>query len=299
MQIGGGIGLALLLTTSACLQAGSISSGTYDPPASSGNDTKPNPNPSSDPNLQAGPRLVVEPQLATLAQGATHTFTCVAVGLAAGCAWSVQGGPANGTVQSNGVYTAPSSPGVYRVVATSTADPNVTSAATVTVPAAGGDCTPGVWHKIPGIAAPFSVLVDPVRPSHTYAFFNDSTAFGQPMRVATSADYGATWQSTETNFSGYAWGAAIDPNPARDPTKQPTIYLNAGYGNGGLYRSTDDGLTWTQLFGERDEDPAVATVSIGRPISTLSTSFPTTCRITCSRRFTRGATSTRAALAAS
>jgi uncharacterized cupredoxin-like copper-binding protein len=47
--------------------------------------------------------------------------------------WSVQEGAAGGTVSAAGLYTAPSGPGIYHVVATSHADPTKTATATVTV----------------------------------------------------------------------------------------------------------------------------------------------------------------------
>ncbi len=47
--------------------------------------------------------------------------------------WSVQEGTAGGTVDATGLYTAPSTPGTYHVVATSQADATKTAVATVTV----------------------------------------------------------------------------------------------------------------------------------------------------------------------
>jgi hypothetical protein len=54
--------------------------------------------------------------------------------------WSVQenGG---GTINSDGVYTAPATAGVYHVVATSNADPSKTAVVEVRVRAAGGTVT--------------------------------------------------------------------------------------------------------------------------------------------------------------
>lgn len=47
--------------------------------------------------------------------------------------WSVQEGAAGGTISAAGLYTAPSGPGVYHVVATSHADPTKTALVTITV----------------------------------------------------------------------------------------------------------------------------------------------------------------------
>ncbi|MCP3063669.1 hypothetical protein LXT21_33335 [Myxococcus sp. K38C18041901] len=82
--------------------------------------------------------VTVSPKTATVGQGArvelsaevTNT-TVVAV------TWAVEGGSANGTVTSSGVYTAPSRAGTYTVTATSVADPTKSDSAVVTVPVAG------------------------------------------------------------------------------------------------------------------------------------------------------------------
>ncbi|HZP84751.1 MAG TPA: hypothetical protein VFB21_24155 [Chthonomonadaceae bacterium] len=47
--------------------------------------------------------------------------------------WSVQEGAAGGTIDANGLYTAPATPGTYHIVATSQADATKTGTATVTV----------------------------------------------------------------------------------------------------------------------------------------------------------------------
>jgi hypothetical protein len=47
--------------------------------------------------------------------------------------WSVQEGPAGGTIDEDGTYVSPATPGVYHVVATSKSDPAESATATVTV----------------------------------------------------------------------------------------------------------------------------------------------------------------------
>jgi hypothetical protein len=72
-----------------------------------------------------------------LAPGATFNFTATVSGAASGqstaVTWSVQEGAAGGTIDANGKYTAPSTPGTYHVVATSVADATIAATATVTV----------------------------------------------------------------------------------------------------------------------------------------------------------------------
>ena len=40
----------------------------------------------------------------------------------------------------------------------------------------------------------------------------------------------------------------IDPNPNRDPNTDPVMYVNQGYGANGLWKSTDGGVNWTDVF---------------------------------------------------
>jgi hypothetical protein len=47
--------------------------------------------------------------------------------------WSVVGGDANGTITTNGLYTAPLTAGTYQITATSVADPTKLDTATMTV----------------------------------------------------------------------------------------------------------------------------------------------------------------------
>ncbi|WNG26381.1 hypothetical protein F0U62_21880 [Cystobacter fuscus] len=78
----------------------------------------------------------VSPGTATSAPGGTTTFTATVKGhTTQAVSWSVEG-EASGTITSTGVYTAPSRPGTFTVVATSVADPTKKGTATVTVPAA-------------------------------------------------------------------------------------------------------------------------------------------------------------------
>ncbi|MBM7116984.1 beta strand repeat-containing protein [Archangium primigenium] len=87
--------------------------------------------------------VAITPTWVTLAQGATTTFTASVTGTSnQAVLWSVEGGDGNGTITSSGIYTAPTRPGTFTVVAASAAVPSKTATATVTVPvASGGDYT--------------------------------------------------------------------------------------------------------------------------------------------------------------
>ncbi|MBZ4415045.1 glycosyl hydrolase family 18 protein [Myxococcus sp. RHSTA-1-4] len=88
--------------------------------------------------------ITVSPTSASLAPGATRTFTASVTGSThTAVTWSVQQGPAGGTITSGGVYTAPQTAGTYQVIATSQADTTKKATATVTVTAP----TPGGTGK--------------------------------------------------------------------------------------------------------------------------------------------------------
>ena len=86
--------------------------------------------------------VVLNPAAATVSVGDSLTFTATVSGSASqAITYSVQGGDANGTITQAGVYTAPSAPGTYTVVATSTADASVTGTAAITVQAGSSTLT--------------------------------------------------------------------------------------------------------------------------------------------------------------
>ncbi len=77
----------------------------------------------------------VSPNGIGIDQGTTQQFTATITGTVyKGVTWSVQEGPAGGTVTPAGLYTAPAKAGTYYVVATSQADGTKTGTATVQVP---------------------------------------------------------------------------------------------------------------------------------------------------------------------
>jgi hypothetical protein len=82
----------------------------------------------------AGVSVAVSPKTRSLGPGGSVTFTATVAGSNdTSVTWSVQGGNANGTVTSGGLYTAPAGAGTYTVTATSNADASKSDAAAVTV----------------------------------------------------------------------------------------------------------------------------------------------------------------------
>jgi hypothetical protein len=87
------------------------------------------------------------------------------------------------------------------------------------------------------------VLADPARPSDVYAFTCH-------QGVWKSVDYGVTWNKINigangaTLDTGKLWTAAIDPNPARDPSTAPTLWTATGNNAAGVWKSVDGGVSW-------------------------------------------------------
>src|SRR5579859_4087747 len=79
--------------------------------------------------------ITITPSVITVPQGGSQTFFATVQGSGnTAVTWTVQEGAASGTITSVGLYTAPSTPGVYHVIASSLADPTKSAVAIVTVP---------------------------------------------------------------------------------------------------------------------------------------------------------------------
>ncbi len=91
---------------------------------------------------QTGATVTVSPTDASLSIGASQTFTASVTGVSdTSVTWRLREGSNGGTITSAGVYTAPSTPGTYHIIATSTADSTAAGVATVIVQAGGGAVT--------------------------------------------------------------------------------------------------------------------------------------------------------------
>ena len=78
--------------------------------------------------------ISISPESATVATGGSQTFSATVTGSTNNKGtWGIKEGASGGTINSGGVYTAPSKPGTYHIVATSQADPNKSATATIQV----------------------------------------------------------------------------------------------------------------------------------------------------------------------
>jgi hypothetical protein len=106
--------------------------GTYQVKATSVAD--PSQSATAEVTVQADIAISITPTPITVSTQARQTFTATVTGTSdRGVTWSIEEGPVGGTLDAEGTYTAPASPGTFHVVATSRANPTRSARATVTV----------------------------------------------------------------------------------------------------------------------------------------------------------------------
>jgi hypothetical protein len=218
--------------------------------------------------------ITVSPRHVQVSAGSTTATTLNATLSGGGSArWIIQnaqgddvtttgnGGTLSAVTGASVVYTPPVRPGTYYVVATRSgstvaATPSnsgyaIVSATAQTTASAPLDLiTPMLnWPQDSRQMSGDGLLADPANPGTLYAFYGEPGSNGGLTHVLKSTDFGLRWAPVdESSFTGNAWGVAIDPNPNRAKTTPPTMYSPAGYGNGGVFKSTDGGKTWRNLF---------------------------------------------------
>jgi photosystem II stability/assembly factor-like uncharacterized protein len=110
----------------------------------------------------------------------------------------------------------------------------------------------GTWQLI---SPPVSV--DPNGPPGNYGFQTIVVDASTPSTVYVGTCYQGLWKSTD---SGGSWskintgsgGAMLDSGRlwalVIDPIDSQILYTTAGYGNGGILKSVDGGVDWTDVF---------------------------------------------------
>jgi len=112
------------------------------------------------------------------------------------------------------------------------------------------DVSPSGFHSPSNVEAQ-AVAVTPTRPGWVYASGSNTTNGGNPTKntgLLLSKDCGATWKQISTGRNrdainnGMNWAIKVDfQNPQN-------IYVAVGYGAASLYRSTNGGVDWDDLF---------------------------------------------------
>ncbi|MBC9728342.1 cellulose binding domain-containing protein [Streptomyces sp. TRM68367] len=95
-----------------------------------------------------------------------------------------------------------------------------------------------------------SLASDPVDPGKVYAAVGTYTNSWDPKNgaIMRSSDRGASWRKADLPFKlgGNMPGRGMGERLAVDPNKNSVLYLGAPSGKG-LWRSTDSGVTWSQV----------------------------------------------------
>jgi hypothetical protein len=201
--------------------------------------------------------VLVTPSTAHVGPGRQVLFSASVTGSSdMSVVWSVQEGASGGTVDSIGVYTAPMTTGTYHVVARSQAL-SASGSATAVV-AAVGSCSSlpaaGTWD-----ATSISPVVRTAKVSYDWTGdtcavvvdpFDSSTVWlGTGYKgLFKSTDCGATWTHVNNGTNGSAIDKSVLWSMIVDPVNQGVLYVVGAYGAGGVWKSTDTGNSWLQLF---------------------------------------------------
>jgi len=111
--------------------------------------------------------------------------------------------------------------------------------------------TPPYVTAHPSFTGVLVPLVNPQNPAIVYVTSDSDGVF-------KSTDCGATWIKTNTGRnaksldSGRIWAATIDP------VAPDTLYALTGYGDGGLWKTTNGGVDWDQMLPQGSEVATVA-----------------------------------------
>jgi hypothetical protein len=87
----------------------------------------------------------------------------------------------------------------------------------------------------------FAMAVDPVNLGTVYA----GTLF---QKLWKTTDCGATWSAVATGTSGSDVNRGMNWTLAVDPETPDVIYTNSGYGSNGLFKSSDGGVNWLDVW---------------------------------------------------
>lgn len=93
---------------------------------------------------------------------------------------------------------------------------------------------------------PFAMAVDPVNLGTVYS--------GTLLQgVWKSTDCGATWTKIATGTHGEDVNRGMNWTFEIDPVEPDTVYTNSGYGSNGLFKSTDGGVNWTDIWSAQSQ----------------------------------------------
>jgi photosystem II stability/assembly factor-like uncharacterized protein len=114
----------------------------------------------------------------------------------------------------------------------------------------------GVWEKIsPNDYTIHGFIEDPINSGSVYVGTGNVDNLWGANGVWKTTDCGSTWEKIATgtgsdlvnNGRQWAWLA--------DPTQDGSVYAAAGYGSNGFYKSTDGGVSWSDVTPQGDGAP--------------------------------------------
>jgi Bacterial Ig-like domain (group 2) len=197
--------------------------------------------------------VTIAPASPHVVGGATVQFTAAVNGKSeSGATWSVKEGDTGGTISATGLYTAPKKDGTYHVNATVSKQ---VGEATVFV-GTPSDCSAldsvKGWERVTpaGLTTATSLSVDPFDPATVWLAGNGG--------FFKSVNCGATFEHINSGRNGAIIDTSTSWSIAVDPVDQGTIYLVGAYGGLGLWKTTDGGQNFDQLFGPESEWAKVA-----------------------------------------
>ena len=167
--------------------------------------------------------------------------------------WAVRDGASGGSIDAQGNYTAPTQEGTFTVTATSGKSFGTASVVVGSPSACSALMNKGVWEAIApqGVGDTTSVAVDPFDPATVWLGTTRNGFF-------KSLDCGATWTHVNTGMNGAQLDSGSLWSMVVDPVDKGTIYLVGAYGALGLYKSTNGGVDFAQVFTADTEFAKVA-----------------------------------------
>ncbi|WP_223643077.1 hypothetical protein [Corallococcus sp. EGB] len=204
--------------------------------------------------------VTVSPKTGTVAQDGAFTLSAQVTGTNnQAVLWSVEGGDANGTVSSTGVYRAPRRVGSFTVTATSVADASKKDSAVITVPAAGTvnyvDPTGTGWRLVrnASLSSGNTLVLDLVGPTGQSGRGADLT-LGLDAATASWSTVGGTEYVAN---GGYDLGAA--PHLLKSAVKGSTLSVGV-YQKGAAAHAYDGALLSVALTVKASAETPAGTV---------------------------------------
>jgi len=222
--------------------------------------------------------VTVNPMGIAVQVNAKQTYTCAVTGTTnTMCTWSVSeagGGTIASASATTALYTAPGTAGTYHIVASSVASPTATATVAVTVvEQVVGNCSAlpaaGTWQNItpptlnmgewcspyngtcpsPAMTANGQIgtygtnafVLDPNNPGTVYL---GTSSLG----LWKTTDCGSTWVHVDTGANSSSIDSGRNWSMVMDPTNSQVIYTVSGYSQGGVFKSTDGGVSWKQIL---------------------------------------------------